>query len=178
MSDLIAETIANPMVSAVGTALVLAGVALWIVAAWWAYRDAARRSESTAAALLAAAWIILSTPLLLPLALGVYAVARPQTTAAEHRAQSLVAALSAAAVDGLSCPECASRTEPAWLRCPRCASWLSAPCTSCAEWSPAGLEICPFCGGEGQEVPAVLQPEPLPLSAARGMLPMPRQSRA
>lgn len=167
MSDLIAETLANPVVSAIGTSIVIAVVALWIAAAWWASRDAARRTESTTAAFLAAVWIILSTPLLLPLALAVYAVARPATTAAEHRAQSLVAALQATAAGGSACSGCGSPTEPAWLRCPRCATWLSAPCASCGEWSPAALEICPYCGREGHAVPAVVGLAPVPVSLGR-----------
>jgi len=81
MPDLLAETLNDPAVGAVGTAVVLAGIALWLAAAWWAYADAARRTESSLAGFVAAGWIILSTPLLLPLSLAAYAFARPQVAA-------------------------------------------------------------------------------------------------
>jgi hypothetical protein len=159
MSNLIDDVIANPLVGAVATAVAIAGVALWIAAAWWAWRDAARRSESTPVAFIAAAWIIVSTPMLLPLSLLVYLVARPQTSAAELRAESLIAALNATTLAGSACPGCESRIDAAWLRCPRCATWLSAPCESCGEWSPADLEICPYCAHEGHAVPVVEAPQ-------------------
>lgn len=156
MSTLIDDFLANPIVGSIGTAIAVAGVALWLAAAWWAWQDASRRTESTIVACIAAAWIILSTPLLLPLSLAVYAVARPSVTAAEHRAQSLVAALSADGAADSTCPTCAVRIEQGWVRCPQCATWLAAPCASCGAWSPAGLELCPFCGREGH-APAVVE---------------------
>ena len=78
MSELIAQTLANPAVGAAGTAVLMAVVALWLAAAWWAYADASRRTESTLAGYVAAGWIILSTPMLLPLSLAAYTFARPQ----------------------------------------------------------------------------------------------------
>ena len=82
MSDLIDDALANPLVGAAATSVAIAGVALWIAAAWWSWRDASRRTESMTVAFLAAAWIIVSTPMLLPLSLAVYVVARPSITAA------------------------------------------------------------------------------------------------
>ncbi|MEO8274259.1 MAG: hypothetical protein ABI620_09355 [Chloroflexota bacterium] len=155
MSNLIDDTLANPLIGTAATALAIAAVALWIAGAWWAWRDAARRTESTVASFVAAAWVILSTPLLLPLSLAVYAVARPPVTAAEHRAQALVATMTADAASGSTCPGCAGFMDSGWVRCPTCATWLAAPCSSCNEWAPAGLELCPFCGREGHVTPVV-----------------------
>jgi hypothetical protein len=155
MSNLIDDVLANPLVGAAATAVAVGGVALWIAGAWWAWRDASRRTESMTVAFLASAWIIISTPMLLPLSLAIYAVARPAITAAEDRTQALVAALSATNAVGTTCPWCDTRIDPAWARCPQCATWLLAPCSSCGEWSPADLEICPYCAHEGHAVPAV-----------------------
>lgn len=162
MSDLFATLLDNPIVNTAGSALLFAVVAMWLAAAWWAYRDAARRTESSLAGFLAAGWIVISTPPLLPLALAVYAFARPSTTAAEHRAQSLVAALSFDSVAGASCATCAAVVEPGWRRCPRCATWLAAACAGCGEWAPAGLDLCPFCGREAVGLPV---PDELPATA-------------
>lgn len=154
MSDLIAQTLANPLVGAAGSAIVLAGVALWLAAAWWAYADASRRTESSLAGYVAAGWIILSTPLLLPLSLAAYTFARPQVAAADERTKSLAAELGATSI-ATACAACAAPVDPAWLRCPSCTTWLSTPCAHCGGWSEAGLEVCPWCGGESREQPFV-----------------------
>jgi hypothetical protein len=155
MSNLIDDFLANPIVGATATALVLAAIALWIAASWWTWRDATRRTGSSTLAFLASAWIIVSTPFLLPLSLTIYAVARPATTAADQRTESLVAALAASSARESACPGCAVSIDRGWSRCPRCATWLSAPCSACGEWSPADLELCPFCGREGHAPPMV-----------------------
>lgn len=64
-----AEILVNPIAATAETAIAGAAIALWLAAAWWAYLDAARRTESTLAAFIAAGWIVLSTPLLLPMSL-------------------------------------------------------------------------------------------------------------
>jgi hypothetical protein len=191
MSDLFASLLDNPIVGTAGTALGLAAVAMWLAAAWWAYRDAARRTESSLAGFLAAGWIVLSTPLLLPLSLAIYAFARPGTTAAEHRAQSLVAALSFDNVAGSTCSTCGAASEPGWRRCPQCATWLAAACPSCGEWAPAGLELCPFCGRDTEvlelddlpeqlpEARPATAPAPAPIGvAAAGRIDIPRRGTA
>jgi RNA polymerase subunit RPABC4/transcription elongation factor Spt4 len=155
MTDLLAQALSNPAVSTVGSAIAVALVALWLAAAWWAYSDAARRTESWFAGFLAAAWVVISTPLLLPLALAVYGFARPQVTAAEQRARALVTALGATASSGPACASCRAPVESGWLRCPECSTWLAAPCKGCGEWSDPQLEICPWCGREGHDSPAV-----------------------
>jgi hypothetical protein len=172
MSDLINEFFANPIVGAIATALALAAVALWIAAAWWAWRDAGRRTESSTLAFVAAGWIILSTPLLLPFSLAIYAVARPPRTAADRRAESLVAALADTVAADSRCPGCAALIDHDWLRCPHCATWLAAPCSACGEWSPADLDLCPFCGREGHAAP-IVEDAPVALRRVEGV---PRRS--
>jgi hypothetical protein len=159
----IAEFFANPLVTTGITLVGIVVVALWLAAAWWAYQDAARRSESTLVAFMAAAWIVVSTPLMLPFALAVYGFARPQLTASDHRTRDLVRALGAAAEEGPACASCRSPIESSWLRCPACSNWLAAPCRSCGVWSARDLEACPFCGTEDHAGP-VVEPVPLPLA--------------
>ena len=171
MSDVFADAFAgflsDPTVTAVAGAIGAALVALWIAAAWWAYTDAARRTESTLAALVVAGWIIVSTPLLVPFSLAIYSLARPQQTAAEgrtgHLAGALVDAMEESAPGG--CPACGVAVAPGWLRCPSCATWLTIPCAGCGTWSDPTLAVCPFCGSEDREVPAVV---PLELASAPG----------
>ena len=98
---------------------------------------------------------MLSTPLLLPFSLAIYAFARPSVTAADNRARALVAELGTTAMSGPACIGCRAPVESSWLRCPECTTWLAAPCAGCGEWSDPRLEICPMCGREGHDAPAV-----------------------
>ena len=171
MTDLLAETLNDPAIGAFGTAVVMAVVALWLAAAWWAYADAARRTESSLAGFVAAGWIILSTPLLLPLSVAAYAFARPQVAAADQRTRQL--ALELAMTPALPvCPVCAEAVETAWLRCPSCTTWLASPCAHCGAWSESGLEICPMCGSDTRDEPAVQG-----LAAAGSVQPRARRRR-
>lgn len=172
MTDLFAEALAHPAVGAAGTAILLAAVALWLAAAWWAYADASRRTESSLAGYVAAGWIILSTPLLLPLSLGTYAFARPQVAIADQRTRTLARDLGAAAV-APACPACALPIEESWLRCPSCTIWLASPCAHCGGWSGADLESCPWCGSDAREQPFVES-----LAAAGSAPPRGRRRRA
>ena len=162
MDDILDQVLADPTVTAIGGAIGTAVVALWLAAAWWAYTDAARRTDNIPAALLAAAWIIVSTPLMLPMSLAVYALARPQHTAAEHRTRGLAAEL----VDALdeiapaSCLSCGTTVDANWLRCPRCTTWLALPCSLCRAWSDRSLPACPFCGSEERGEPSIDALEP------------------
>jgi hypothetical protein len=154
VNDIFGEILNSPIVQTIGTAILLAVVALWLMAAWWAYQDASRRSESSVAGFAAAGWIILSTPLLLPLSMVIYTMARPHATASDDRTVRLMAQLNQVAADRPTCPGCKAVVDADWLRCPWCASWFEIDCDACGEWSAVGLEICPFCGEDRAAVPA------------------------
>lgn len=164
MPDFVAETLADPAVSALGLAIAGAFVALWLAAAWWAYADATRRTEHSLAGFVAAGWILLSTPLLLPLSLAVYVFARPQVPAGDQRVRTLMQEFGAIAALQPRCNACGALTDPAWLRCPTCTSWLASACAACGRWSDETLEACPWCGDEARERPAAPErpavPEP------------------
>src|SRR3954447_24819349 len=97
VNQFLADLASNPTVGAVGLAVAGALAGLWFAAAWWAFSDMSRRTTVEVGRLLAPAWILLSTPVLLPLSLGTYLLARPQRTVAERRAQRLFEALDPAA---------------------------------------------------------------------------------
>jgi hypothetical protein len=166
MPDLIAQVLADPAVGALGTAVAMAAVALWLAGAWWAYADASRRAASSLAGFVAAGWIILSTPLMLPLSLAVYAFARPQVTAADRRTRALAKEL-AMTPERPVCATCAEPVDATWLRCPSCTSWLAAPCSDCGGWSDASLSLCPWCGGEERDEPVVESPTEVASGLAR-----------
>ena len=154
MSDLLSGILASPIVSTVLAAVGVAVVGLWLAAAWWAHSDAGRRTESAVIAALAAGWIVISTPLLLPLSLAIYCAARPSIAASEAREQRLALDLAEAGI-GPACPSCANRVQPGWRRCPACATWLAAPCPRCGGWSDPAFDICPLCGSDERVEPTV-----------------------
>jgi RNA polymerase subunit RPABC4/transcription elongation factor Spt4 len=157
MSDLIAETLADPAIAGFGMAVGLGLTALWLAAAWWAHADATRRTNHSLAGYIAAGWILLSTPVLLPLSLAVYAFARPSVAAGDQRVKNLIAELGATATDP-HCSRCGAEVDLDWRRCPSCASWLSTPCATCGRWSDDSLELCPWCGGESRARPSISDP--------------------
>src|SRR4051812_44956930 len=153
VNQFLADLAADPAVGAVGLAVAGALVGLWLAAAWWAFSDMSRRTTIELARLLAPAWILMSTPFLPPLSLGSYLLARPQRTVAERRAERLFEALDPA-YDGAGCEGCGAAVDPAWHRCPSCATWLATTCRSCGEWSAVELDLCPFCAHEKAARPA------------------------
>ena len=162
MTDVINNALSDPIIPTIGLALGATAVALWLAAAWWTYRDATHRAGSYFVGLLAAAWIVVSSPFLLPFSLGVYALARPQQTAAQGRSRNLILELSAqldAAANSV-CPSCEEQVDATWLRCPTCATWLAQPCSACGGWSDPSLDICPWCGNEERAEPGVRDMEP------------------
>jgi double zinc ribbon protein len=169
VNDVLGQILADPLVTTIGGAIVVGAIALWVAAAWWAYADAVHRTGSVPAALLVAAWIVVSTPLLLPLSLPIYALVRPHESASERRTRRLAAELAGVLEEaaGPHCFSCGIEVDPAWHRCPSCTTWLSRPCASCGTWSDRTLEICPYCGGEDRTEPAIETLEPAAVAARR-----------
>jgi hypothetical protein len=147
MSNLLADPSLQPAASLLLVVLI-PGTALWLAAAWWAYADLCRRVDSELVCLLGPAWILLSTPVLLPLALGTYLLVRPQATLAERRARVLFQGLAPTFVEQAACQSCGTRADPDWRRCPTCAAWRLEPCPACERWSGVELAVCPFCATE------------------------------
>jgi hypothetical protein len=162
VNDVLNQILTDPTVTAIGGAIGAALVALWIAAAWWAYGDAVHRTGSIPVGMLVAAWIIVSTPLLLPLSVPSYALVRPHDSASERRTRRLAAELADVLEEsaGPSCLSCGNDVDPAWHRCPTCTTWLALPCASCGSWSDRTLAICPYCGGEERTEPAIETLEP------------------
>jgi hypothetical protein len=174
--DLAGQVLSNPIVVSGVTILGVALVAGWLLATVWAFQSVAQRSENILARYLAASWILLSGPVLLPLSLAILGCLRPVETAADGRLRRLVLALQAR-LDGPGCAACAARLDARWVRCPWCAAWQGRQCQRCAKWAPADADICPWCTwspGEPLDQPQL--PVPLPVrpdtpAAAAAVLP-------
>jgi hypothetical protein len=172
MSETIDQILSSPLVTTtlLGLGIVLVGV--WIAATWWAYQDATRRSEAELPRWLASAWILLSTPLMLPFSLLVYTLLRPQEAAADRRTRQLVAHLQGTDHLDPRCPGCAETIDAAWARCPSCALWLARPCDRCERLAPVDAGLCPWCAWELDDEPA-RTPADERVAAARRVVPEP-----
>jgi RNA polymerase subunit RPABC4/transcription elongation factor Spt4 len=123
-------------------------VGAWALAALWGFQDSARRSGSLLARYFVATWILVSGPLLLPLALGVYILVRPADSPADRRYLRLAGIVTFREAEATSCRACGARIDPGWSRCPACATWLAVQCQRCERLAPPEAEICPRCAWE------------------------------
>jgi hypothetical protein len=196
MWDALAALMAN---SAVVMAVQLVGAylaILWLASSFWVYRDLTRRTRDPISPFFAGALVILFTPLLFPLALIAYRIARPQDTLGERRVGELQQVLLELDADRAECPRCAYPVEAAWVRCPGCRAPLAATCADCD--NPMGLDwtVCAWCAADvpwgvdeqtepglepvpttqpaGQPVPAPVRvPAPAPATARADATPQP-----
>ncbi|HEY2704418.1 MAG TPA: zinc ribbon domain-containing protein [Candidatus Dormibacteraeota bacterium] len=136
--------------SAAGTLLVVVVVLFlaffWIALAFWAVRDARRRSESPLLAVFAGAVNVLPY-----LGLLLYLVLRPPHTLDEERALLLEEqALTEGPVEVVSrpCPTCGREIELDFVICPYCRTQFARRCRGCQRWLRLGWRVCPYCAEE------------------------------
>jgi hypothetical protein len=141
---------------------------LWLATAWWVLHDMRRRHRDPALPFVAAAGIIVASPVLFPLALVVYRIVRPGQTLAEGRERELTDRLTALdAQEHLTCPGCALAVDESWLACPECRTRLAHRCRECDRTMGLDWSVCAWCGNEfGQ--PVVSQPLPARRAARDG----------
>jgi hypothetical protein len=151
LGGIVAETFAallgHPLVAMLVQALLAAAVVLWLVCAWWTFRDLATRTHDPVAPYLAAAGVLLSTPLFFPLALVVYRLVRPPHPSAADEILALRLAALGAEPEA-SCPSCGRATRDDWRRCPACGLELTLPCDACGHPVRTGWSICAWCARE------------------------------
>lgn len=140
-----------PIVRLIGLAISGYAVLLWLAAAWWAMHDARRRHADPAVPYLAAALVVLASPLLFPLALVVYHIVRPSTTLAERGRLALEERLDELEAEGGGygrCPHCRAHVDEDWLLCPSCRGRLGYGCAECGRAMGTDWTLCAWCGAE------------------------------
>jgi RNA polymerase subunit RPABC4/transcription elongation factor Spt4 len=149
--DEIGKTIAgifdNPIVRTGIQAIAIYFVILWLAAAYWAFRDLQLRSENPILPYLAAAFIIVFTPIFFPLAVFVYRIIRPQEKIGEVYERNLAEEALLAEVESIkSCPTCARRISDEWIICPTCRTRLNRVCPNCSRLVGLDWSLCAWCG--------------------------------
>jgi RNA polymerase subunit RPABC4/transcription elongation factor Spt4 len=162
--DTIGETIggffASPIVQFAIQAFVVYAVVLWLAAAYWAFRDMQLRTENPVLPYLAAALIVLFTPVLFPFGVVVYRIVRPQERIGEVYERNLAEEALLAEVEAIkSCPTCARRVNDEWIICPSCRTRLNRVCPNCGRLVGLDWSLCAWCGKDFERADlAALEP--------------------
>ena len=137
-------------------------VILWLASAYWAFRDMQQRSDNAILPYLAAASIILFTPVFFIFAVWVYKIIRPHEKIGEVWERNLAEEALLAEVESIRhCPTCERRGNEEWIICPSCRTRLNRVCPNCSRLVGLDWSLCAWCGKdfERREVAAI---EPLP----------------
>jgi RNA polymerase subunit RPABC4/transcription elongation factor Spt4 len=147
-------------IRAIGIYLVI----LWLASAYWAFRDMQQRSDNAILPYLAAAGIILFTPLFFVLAVWVYKIVRPHEKIGEVWERNLAEEALLAEVEAIHhCPSCERRVDEEWIICPTCRTRLNRVCPNCSRLVGLDWSLCAWCGKDFERRPVVAAGlEPLP----------------
>jgi RNA polymerase subunit RPABC4/transcription elongation factor Spt4 len=158
----------SPVVQVAIRAVALYVILVWLGSAFWAFRDAGRRTHNLFAPYAAGALVILASPLFFPFALVLYAIVRPGETLVEawERRMTEEAALEAVPL----CAACGRRTDPDWLACPSCGQRLHRRCVACGRLMGLEWNLCAWCGSEPA---AAIAAVPLSIADAERRAPTP-----
>jgi RNA polymerase subunit RPABC4/transcription elongation factor Spt4 len=122
-------------------------VFVWLAAAYWAYRDLQTRTANPIAPYLAAAMIILFTPIFFPFGIILYRIIRPSETVAEANERALAEEAMLVEVESQPhCANCARRVHADWIICPTCRNRLRRVCPNCSRLVELDWSLCAWCG--------------------------------
>jgi hypothetical protein len=120
-------------------------VLLWIVAAFWAFRDMRDRSENPVLPFLASALVILFLPFFFPFGVMVYRVVRPPERLGDVYERNLAQEALLAEVEAVkTCRGCDRRVDREWIICPWCRTRLHRVCPNC-ERLVGRIGRCAWC---------------------------------
>ena len=132
-------------------------VFIWLATAYYAYRDMSHRTTNPVAPYLAAALIILFTPILFLFAFVLYRILRPQETVADSQERALAEEAMLVEVERQAhCANCGRTVHADWIICPTCRNRLRRFCPNCSNLVELDWSLCPWCGKDFE------RPEQLP----------------
>jgi RNA polymerase subunit RPABC4/transcription elongation factor Spt4 len=138
---------ANSIVQMALYALFAYMILLWIVAAYWAYRDMRDRTENPALPFLATALVIFFLPFFFPLGVMIYRVVRPPERLGDVYERNLAQEALLSEVEAVkTCRNCDRRVDPEWIICPWCRTRLHRVCPNCERLVGLDWSLCAWCG--------------------------------
>ena len=122
-------------------------IILWLASAYWAFRDMQQRSDNAILPYVAAAGIILFTPIFFVLAVWIYKIVRPHEKVGEVWERNLAEEALLAEVESIHhCPTCERRIDDEWIICPNCRTRLKRVCPNCSRLVGMDWSLCAWCG--------------------------------
>jgi RNA polymerase subunit RPABC4/transcription elongation factor Spt4 len=132
-------------------------VLLWAATAYWAYRDLQTRTTNPVAPYLAAALIIIFTPIFFLFGVIVYRILRPRETVAEANERALAEEAMMVEIEAQPhCANCGRQVHEDWIICPTCRNRLRRVCPNCSRLVELDWSLCAWCGKDFEN-PAALQ---------------------
>ncbi|MEO8437369.1 MAG: zinc ribbon domain-containing protein [Chloroflexota bacterium] len=132
-------------------------VVIWLATAYWAFRDMQQRSDNAILPYIAAAGIIVFTPIFFIFAVWIYKIVRPHEKIGEVWERNLAEEALLAEVESIHhCPTCERRIDDEWIICPNCRTRLKRVCPNCSRLVGMDWSLCAWCGKdfERREIPA------------------------
>ncbi len=159
----------SPLVRLTVQAVAFYVVLLWAATAYWAYRDLQQRTSNPVAPYLAAALVILFTPVLFFFGVIVYRILRPSETVAQANERALAEEAMMVEIESQPhCANCSRQVHEDWIICPTCRNRLRRVCPNCSRLVELDWSLCAWCGKDFERPAA--RPEavqPVPASAPR-----------
>ena len=147
IGDAIGGFFSNSVVQFAIQAILIYVVILWLAAAFWAFRDMQLRNENPVLPYVAAALIVLFTPVLFPFGVMVYRIIRPQEKIGDVYERNLAEEALLAEVEAVrTCPGCSRRVHDDWIICPTCRTRLNRVCANCGRLVGLDWSLCAWCG--------------------------------
>ncbi len=141
-------------------------VLLWAATAFWAYRDLQSRTTNPVAPYLAAALIIIFTPLFFLFGVIVYRILRPSETVAESSERALAEEAMMVEIEAQPhCANCSRQVHEDWIICPTCRNRLRRVCPNCSRLVELDWSLCAWCGKDFER-PELLHEVAVPPPAA------------
>ncbi len=148
---------ADPTIQLILRAIGFYIVFIWLATAYYAYRDMSHRTTNPIAPYLAAALIIVFTPILFVFAFVLYRILRPQETVADAQERALAEEAMLVEVERQAhCANCGRAVHADWIICPTCRNRLRRFCPNCSNLVELEWSLCPWCGKDFE------RPEQLP----------------
>jgi RNA polymerase subunit RPABC4/transcription elongation factor Spt4 len=142
-------------------------VLLWAATAYWAYRDLQTRTTNPVAPYLAAALIILFTPVFFIFGVLVYRILRPSETVAEANERALAEEAMMVEIESQPhCANCSRQVHEDWIICPTCRNRLRRVCPNCSRLVELDWSLCAWCGKDFER-PELLHDVSLPAPSGR-----------
>ncbi len=161
----------SPLVRLTFQAVAFYVVLLWAATAYWAYRDLQQRTSNPVAPYLAAALIILFTPVFFWAGVIVYRILRPAETVAQANERALAEeALMVEIESQPHCANCSRQVHEDWIICPTCRNRLRRVCPNCSRLVELDWSLCAWCGKDFERPdfrPEAVQPVPEPAPRRR-----------